>query len=112
MVGWGYDKSSVRVKDEDLIVRVGGVPVVKASAPNGRLVLDWVDSAWGNWNSKAAQNFPHSRRTSTRGWPRHPMEPVAQNVGEKVLSMATAVEMHGDALAMFHPLTKQRKGIV
>ena len=46
---WGWSKKEVKVKDEEMLMKVGGVPVVQASVVDFKVVLIWFDDTWKQW---------------------------------------------------------------
>ena len=49
LCNWGYSKSAIRVDDNALTISVGGSEVASAAAHEGKMKIQWLDSAWEKW---------------------------------------------------------------
>ena len=49
LVQWGFEKQDVRVDDEHMIMKVGGVPVLQVVIDGQKLNTNWLDSSWALW---------------------------------------------------------------
>ena len=45
---WGL--RGVQVKEEELMMKVGRVPVMKATVNQGKMEVEWLDDGWKNWD--------------------------------------------------------------
>ena len=53
---WGFAKKGIKVVDEDMIMTVGGAPVLRASANQDHIKVEWLDEAWGTWEELHKSN--------------------------------------------------------
>ena len=53
---WEFQKQEVKVDEEGKVMGIGKVPVLRAAACEGELVLTWLDPAWAEWAE--LQNSP------------------------------------------------------
>ena len=47
--GWGYAKSAVKVDDNTMIMKVGGMEVLRAGVHNQTLCTEWLNKEWQSW---------------------------------------------------------------
>ena len=47
---WGYDKKFNKVDDGAFTVKFDGKLVAHASAPSGKLVVEWLSQEWKDWS--------------------------------------------------------------
>ena len=49
LVQWGFNKKEVKVKDSEMMMTVGKVPVLQVSVTGTSLTLNWLDQTWQQW---------------------------------------------------------------
>ena len=54
LIEWGLKK--IKVKDDDLSMSVGGVPVLTTSVKETSLHIDWKDDTWREWTELVSSN--------------------------------------------------------
>jgi len=50
LLEWGFEKNAVRVDEDTMVMKIGGVPVLSASVLESKLVLKWLDESWKHWD--------------------------------------------------------------
>jgi hypothetical protein len=50
LASWGFQKRAIQIDEASCIMSVGEARIIKASAKDGKLTIEWMDDEWKQWD--------------------------------------------------------------